>query len=90
MARFVEAAHLKKGPSQEICDRGIETVFEGADGYYSPNGRCSSNGRLLIGGLERKVQRLAHHSLGVQAAEGNGLLLLWQGLEKLSGSQPFG
>jgi len=45
MARFVEAAHLKKGFSQEICDRGIETVFEGADGYYSPNGRCSSNDR---------------------------------------------
>jgi hypothetical protein len=31
---------------------------------------------LLIGGSERKVQRLAHLNLNGLAAEGNGLLLL--------------
>jgi len=48
MARFTEAAYLKKGFSQEMYDRGIQTVFEGSDGYYSPNGRLKLQSSLEI------------------------------------------
>lgn len=48
MARFVEEAYLKKGFSREMYDRGIETVFEGGDGYYSPNGLIKLQSSLEI------------------------------------------
>ncbi|WP_233993542.1 hypothetical protein [Salinibacter altiplanensis] len=48
MARFTEAAYLKDGFSQEMYDRGIQTVFEDSDGYYSPNGRLKLQSSLEI------------------------------------------
>lgn len=48
MARLVEAAYLKKGFSQEMYDRRIETVFEGGDGHYSPDGRLKLQSSLEI------------------------------------------
>ncbi|MCS3756193.1 hypothetical protein [Salinibacter ruber] len=48
MARFAEGAYLKKGFSREMYDKGIETVFDGADGYYSPNGLLKLQSSLEI------------------------------------------
>lgn len=48
MARFAEAAYLKKGFSREMYDVGIETVFGGSDGYYSPNGLIKLQSSLEI------------------------------------------
>ena len=51
MARFAEAAYLKDGFSQEMYNKGIETVFEGSDGYYSPNDRPKLQSSLEITGV---------------------------------------
>jgi len=48
MARFAEGAYLKKGFSREMYDKGIETVFGGADGYYSPDGLLKLQSSLEI------------------------------------------
>ena len=48
--RFAEAAYLKDGFSQEMYDKGIETVFEGSDGYHSSNGRPKLQSSLEITG----------------------------------------
>ena len=48
MAQFATRAYLKKGFSREMYDRGIETVFDGADGYYSPNGLLKLQSSLEI------------------------------------------
>jgi hypothetical protein len=50
MARFTEAAYLKDGFSQEMYNKGIETVFGGSDGYYSSNGRLKLQSSLEITG----------------------------------------
>ncbi|MFO8098161.1 MAG: hypothetical protein R6T83_00905 [Salinibacter sp.] len=48
MARFTEEAYLKEGFSREMYDKGIETVFQHADGYYSPNGLLKLQSSLEI------------------------------------------
>ncbi|WP_263784400.1 hypothetical protein [Salinibacter grassmerensis] len=48
MAQFTEEAYLKKGFSREMYDKGIETVFDGTSGYYSPNGLVKLQSSLEI------------------------------------------